>query len=85
MGPFLLDIFYTGYNLEFPISGILHKENINLHIFMEAAFVSLAWLAAVLQVPPTLAYTGSLFWLSLWPVSPLARTTFMASYNVCSI
>ena len=38
-GSILLDYFYTGYNLEFPISGILNKENITPRNFMEAAFV----------------------------------------------
>ena len=72
VGPFLLDYFYTGYNLEFPISGILNKENITPRNFMEAAFVSLVWLAAflsaVVEAPPTLvlAYTG---WLRLTQAS----------------
>ena len=61
-GSILLDYFYTGYNLEFPISGILNKENITPRNFMEAAFVSLVWLAAflsaVVEALPTLAYTG---------------------------
>ena len=38
-GSILLDYFYTGYNLDFPIYGILNKENITPRNFMEAAFV----------------------------------------------
>ena len=37
-GSILLDYFYTGYNLDFPIYGILTKK-ILLRNFMEAAFV----------------------------------------------
>ena len=80
VGPFLLDYFYTGYNLEFPISGISNKENITPHNFMEVAFVSLVRLAALLAAvsrhrlhcPTQAACIGFHFGLS----RPLARTTF---------
>merc|ERR1711872_278561 len=68
-GSILLDYFYTGYNLDFPIYGILTKKILLRVVSWKRPLFWLgAFLSAVVEAPPTLACTG---WL--W------RTTFMAS------
>ena len=67
-GSILLDYFYTGYNLDFPIYGILTKKILLRVISWKRPLFWLgAFLSAVVEAPPTLAYTGWL-WLHRRPV-----------------
>merc|ERR1711872_419974 len=61
-GSILLDYFYTGYNLDFPIYGILTKKIlIRVVSWKRPLFWLGAFLSAVVEAPPTLAYTGWLW------------------------
>ena len=80
-GSILLDYFYTGYNLDFPIYGILTKKILLRVIsWKRPLFWLAAFLSAVVEAPPTLAYTGWL-WLHRRPV---LADYFMAAYSFIS-